>query len=47
MNADTIEALIEVTEYYIWDLKANKCTKASIDYFTSILKELEDMLPCA
>jgi hypothetical protein len=33
--------LIEALEYYIQDLKKNNCTEASIQAYTTLLKEID------
>jgi hypothetical protein len=35
------EMLIEALEFYIQDLKKNNCTEASIQAYTSLLKEID------
>jgi hypothetical protein len=35
------EMLIEALEFYIQDLKKNNCTEASIEAYTSLLKEID------
>ena len=44
MNADTLQAVIEAVEFYLENMKSLSCTQASIDYYTQILKDLEDQL---
>jgi hypothetical protein len=35
------QMLIEALEYYIQDLKKNNCTEASIQAYTTLLKEID------
>jgi hypothetical protein len=35
------ELLVEALEFYIQDLKKNDCTEASIQAYTTLLKEID------